>query len=314
VKAAANAWERFWFAPQPTSTLALVRIAFGLVVLGWSVALLPVAGALFRPGGAQPAPPAYEPGMWGVLNAWNSDAVAVALLVALIAAAAAVTVGFLTRLAALVVFVGLISLHARNPFVLNSGDTLLRGTAFFLLLAPAGASFSVDAFLRRGRAALTEFPARAPWALRLIQVQLSILYLSSAWSKVRGTTWNDGTALGYALGLDDLRRLPFPHFLLDSAAIMNALTWGTLVLEVSIGVLIWNRVLRPYAIAAGLALHLGIDYSLRVGFFGLAIVVSYVAFVPPDAASRLLTRIASARGVRVRTTRGRARTGARAGT
>ena len=95
---------------------------------------------------------------------------------------------------------------------------------------------------------------------------------------------------------------------------MNALTWGTLVLEVSIGVLIWNRVLRPYAIAAGLALHLGIDYSLRVGFFGLAIVVSYVAFVPPDAASRLLTRIASARGVRVRTTRGRARTGARAGT
>jgi len=29
-----SAVERFWFAPQPTSTLALVRIATGLVSLG----------------------------------------------------------------------------------------------------------------------------------------------------------------------------------------------------------------------------------------------------------------------------------------
>jgi hypothetical protein len=313
VRAAASAWDRFWFAPQPTSTLALVRIAFGLLVLAWALALLPVAGPLFEPGGAQPAPPSYEPGLWGVLNAWNSDGVAIGLLAALIAAAAAVTVGALTRVATVVVFVALISLHARNPFVLNSGDTLLRGTAFFLMLAPAGASFSVDAALRRGRGALSEFPARAPWALRLMQVQLSVLYLSSAWSKVRGTTWNDGTALGYALGLDDLRRFPLPHFLLDSAGIMNALTWGTLVVEVSLGVLIWNRALRPYVIAAGLALHLGIDYSLRVGFFGLAIVVSYIAFVPPETASRLLARVARAKDVRVRTRRAGARTRAPAG-
>src|SRR5947209_7766869 len=35
------AWERFWFAPEPASTLALLRIAIGLVTLIWALALIP---------------------------------------------------------------------------------------------------------------------------------------------------------------------------------------------------------------------------------------------------------------------------------
>ena len=31
------AWRHFWFEPEETSTLALVRIAFGLVVLAWTL-------------------------------------------------------------------------------------------------------------------------------------------------------------------------------------------------------------------------------------------------------------------------------------
>jgi hypothetical protein len=223
-----------------------------------------------------------------VLDAWGSDAAVAGVLVATMVAACAVIVGFITRVASVVVFVGLMSLYARNPFVFNSGDTLLRGTAFFLMLAPAGAAFSVDALRRRGRDAFRYFPARAPWALRLIQVQLSIVYLASVWAKVRGTTWNDGTALSYVLSLDDLRRFPLPDPFLHSALLVNALTWGTLVVELSVALLIWHPVARPYVIAAGLGLHLGIDYSLRVGVFGLAIAVSYLAFAPPPFASRVL--------------------------
>jgi hypothetical protein len=49
---------------------------------------------------------------------------------------------------------------------------------------------------------------------------------------------------------------------------------------------------------AGVALHLGIEYRLRVGFFSWAVLVSYLAFVPPDVAERVLggigTRLRSA--------------------
>ena len=55
-----------------------------------------------------------------------------------------------TRLAAVVVFVGIVSLERRNPFVFNSGDGLLKVIAFYMMLAPSGASLSLDRWRRRG--------------------------------------------------------------------------------------------------------------------------------------------------------------------
>jgi hypothetical protein len=31
-------------------------------------------------------------------------------------------------------------------------------------------------------------------------------------------------------------------------------------------------------------LHLGIDYAVRVGFFSYAVLVAYIAFIPPESA------------------------------
>lgn len=287
---AIKAWNGFWFEPVATSTLALTRIAFAAVVLFWAGSLVPELGPLFAQSGVVAEQPHRAAGEWGLLAVWPSDVAVAALLVALVCATIALAAGYRSRLSAIVVFVALMSFERRNPFVFNSGDVLLRTTAFFLALAPTGASFSVDAVRRGGIAALARFPLRAPWALRLVQVQLSMLYLAAVWAKLRGPAWNDGTAVGAALQLDDLARFPVPDAIVESPLVVNLLTYGTVAVEAAVGILIWNRAARPYVIAAALALHLGIDYSLRVGFFGLALAVSYVAFIPPDAASRWLTR------------------------
>jgi Vitamin K-dependent gamma-carboxylase len=195
--------------------------------------------------------------------------------------------GFRTRLAALVVFVCLASFERRNPFVLNSGDQLLQVLAFYLVLMPSGVSLSVDRMLKRGEE-FWEFPTRPIWPLRLVQIQVSILYLSAVWAKVRGATWNDGTAVSYAFRIDDIARFPVPDFITDSLLIINLLTFGTLAIELSLGILVWNRVLRPWVLLAGVALHLGIDYAVRVGFFSYAVFVAYIAFLPPQTASSLI--------------------------
>jgi hypothetical protein len=39
-------------------------------------------------------------------------------------------------------------------------------------------------------------------------------------------------------------------------------------------------------LALGILMHLGIDFSLLVGFFSFAIIVSYIAFIPPETASQ----------------------------
>lgn len=288
---AIEAWERFWFEPTSTSTLALVRIAVGLVALGWGLSLLPDFGAFFTPDGVFPEqPPEQGDAVWGLLDVFDGGAAAVILYVAFLVAAVALIVGFWSRVAALVVFLALISLHRRAPLVLNSGDGLVRNLAFLLALAPSGAALSVDRW-RRERERFWEFPERAPWALRLIQVQVSVLYVSTVWQKVRGVHWNDGTAVSYANRLEDLERLPMPALLTDSVTVVNLLTYGTLAVELALGILIWNRVLRPYVIGLGVWLHAGIDWAIRVGFFSWAIFASYVAFVPPERATAAILTV-----------------------
>jgi hypothetical protein len=286
------AWERFWFEPEETSTLALVRIAFGLVVLAWTVTLAHDAYPFFTDSGVLPSPD-YDPdavAAWGVLDLFDSR-LAVALVLAVLALASlSLAAGHWTRLAAVLVFVGLVSLQRRNPYVFNSGDGLLKVTAFYMMLAPAGLSLSLDRW-RRARGAFWEFPRRAPWALRLMQVQLSVVYLSSLWTKLSGTTWNDGTAISFAVRLDDLERFAAPAWIFGNELIANLLTYATLATEASIGILVWNRRLRPWVLGLGVALHLGIDLALRVGFFTFALFVLYLAFLPPDRVSERLLAI-----------------------
>ena len=287
-----SAWERFWFEPRSTAPLVLVRMAFGLLVFLWALTALPDARALFGPGGVLADSPRAAGG-WSVLDVWNSDIAAIGIVVLMATAGLCLLAGVQTRLAAAVVFVAFVSLSKRNPFVGNSGDGLIRVLALYLMLAPSAGK-------------LRDLPRRAPWALRLIQVQISLLYLATVWAKLRGTTWPDGTAVGYAFRLEDLVRFPLPD-LGQWLALTNALTWAALAIELSIGVLVWNRRLRPWVLLAGICLHLGIEYRLRVGFFSWAVLVGYLAFVPGDVAERLLgglgARLRSARWARSGSTR-----------
>jgi hypothetical protein len=305
VRRPVDAWRRFWFEPEETSTLALVRMAFGLVVLVWTLSLIGDIEPFFGRTGILPGTsyPGEAPAAWGVLDPFEGRLAATLVLVALTLASLCLIVGQDTRVAAVVVFVGVISLEHRNPFVFNAGDGLIRMIAFYMMFAPAGESLSLDR-LHRARAAFWEFPARAPWALRLMQVQLSILYLASVQNKLASETWNDGTAVSLAVRLDDLSRFEPPFA--SSELVSNLLSYGTIAVEASLAVLVWNRTLRPYVLALGVVMHLGIDLSLRIGFFSFALFVLYIAFLPPEAVSRRLRELADRGRARAGTTRPRA--------
>jgi len=287
-----RAWTEFWFAPTPTSSLGLARIAFGVVVFAWTVSLAPDLSAFFTTGGVYPAQ-AGGAGVWGLLGPLAGGWAVVGLYAALLCGSLALAAGWCTRLAAVVVFVGLLSFERRNPWVFNGGDGLLRLIAFYMMLAPAGAALSVDR-RRRAPAQFWDSPARAPWALRLMQIQLSVIYIAGVWDKVQGAAWNDGTAVSYALRVTDIAGLPTPAFLSHVPVVVNLLTYGTLATELTIGVLVWSRRLRPWVLGVGVVFHLSIAWSIRVGFFGLAMFVLYLSFLDPDWATRQLGAIRAA--------------------
>src|SRR5262249_36412095 len=225
----------------------------------------------------------------GLLHIASSDRAVVAVWVLLLLAALALTVGWHTRLAALVVFVAVLSFQRRDIFVFNSGDVVVRVEALYLALAPAGAALSLDR--RRTAGSFWDAQVRAPWALRLMQGQLSIIYLSTVHDKLTGTTWNQGTAVSYALRLTDLRAFALPDWLTTNAVLMNLATWGTLVLEISLGVLVWNRRLRPWVLGAGVVMHLIFLLTLAVAFFSAAMYVLYRSFVPHETARSWVDRL-----------------------
>jgi hypothetical protein len=203
----------------------------------------------------------------------------------------ALTLGWRTRIASVVVAVLLLAIQRRDPWVLNSGDLLLRELAFYVMLMPAGETWSLDA-RRRGVERL-----RAPWALRLVQLQVSALYLFSVWAKVRGNDWNDGTAVGIAMQLEDLQRFAVPAALSTSLLVSAVLTYSALAVEASLAFGMWLPRLRYWVMAAGVGLHLGIEASLLIGWFSLAVISSYLAFVPPE---HLRIAVARARELRAK--------------
>jgi hypothetical protein len=296
--AATTAWERFWFQPEATSTLALLRIVFGVLVFWWTLSLAPDLDAFFGKGGVLPSQPSTG-GVWGVLGIWKSDVAVQVLFAVLLIASVALIVGYHTRVASLLVFVGVLSFVRRNPFVLNTGDGLLKVMAFYLMLAPAGVALSADRW-RAARERFWEFPLRAPWALRLMQIQLSFVYFGAVWAKLRGVTWNDGTAVSYAMRLTDLSRWQLPDFLTHSALVSSLMTYGTLAIEASVPILVWNKRLRPWALLAGAFLHLGIEFSIRVGFFSLAMLTLYLSFLDPTWAQARLLSVRDRLGERAR--------------
>jgi hypothetical protein len=283
VTAAVETWRRFWFQPQPAYTLGLVRIAFGVVAIGWTISLLPDLSSLFGPHGIV----ARQPGgafYWGVFAIWNSDRAVLIGWVVLLVASIVLTIGWHSRLAALAVFVLILSFQHRDPWVWNSGDVVVRIEALVLALSPCGAGLSLDQ--RRGTGKFRSAEDRARWPVRLLQVQLSLIYFASALAKINGNAWPHGTAVSYALRLQDLVLLSTPHWFTNSALLMNAASWCTIALEVALAILVWNRRLRPWVMAGGVVMHTVIMATIAVGFFTLAMFVLYLAFVPPEVLSR----------------------------
>lgn len=281
----AERWERFWFEPEPVTTIALVRLAFGLLVFVWALSLVPDVEAFFGAGGVRPQAPPFSATNWGVLALESRAWLAWLLLSVLAVASLSLAAGYHARLSAIVVLVGVLSFEQRNGFVFNAGDSLIRVMAFYLVLAPSGPSLSLPAL---ARAAPSDLPKRPRWPLRLLQLQLSVIYLSSVWEKLRGDAWRDGSAVADVLRISDLSQLHPPSWLASSETLTTALTYGTLGLELAIAILVWNRRLRPWVLLAGALMHIAFALTLAVGFFSAAILVLYLAFVPPERAAQVL--------------------------
>jgi Vitamin K-dependent gamma-carboxylase len=285
LRSLARAWNDFFFTPQSPLPLGLFRILYGAMVIATLVLLHPDWLNWYGTHAwiSLPLMHQVEPGtrinLFSILP--QSDAWIVVFFWVFLASALMLTAGFLTRINSVIVFLCLTSMDQRNLYITHGGDTFLRVAGFFLMFAPAGAALSIDRLIRIRRGKEDAMPLISPWAQRMIQFELAIMYFAAFYGKAQGAEWVHGNALFYVYHLGEMRRFPLPSWFLNPLVLKFG-TWFALATEFSLGVLIWIKELRYYILAAGVVFHLLIEYSLNIPLFEWDVLAGYVLFV--DAA------------------------------
>jgi hypothetical protein len=290
-----EAWEHFFFTPQSPVPIALFRILYGICVSATVILLHSDWLEWFGVHGwiRLSTMNAVERGMR--LNLFTvmpqDDRWIAAFFWIFLGFALLLTAGLWTRVSSVVVFLCVTSIQQRNLFITHGGDTFLRVAGFFLMFAPAGAAFSLDRLIRvrRGVEGNAVAPS-APWAQRMIQLELALVYFASFCWKLKGNTWLHGTALYYVIHLHSIARFPIPGWI-QHPAILKIGSWFTLLLEFSLGVLIWIRRLRYPLLLIGVLFHLCLEYALNLPMFEWDVLSAYVLFVDPADIERVWSGI-----------------------
>jgi hypothetical protein len=185
----------------------------------------------------------------------------------LLANALLLLANFYPRIQAICVLIWLTQFHDRNIAIVDGEDTLFRLFAFYLALCPDP---------RRA-------PKAIPWALRLFQLQIAVIYLSSAIEKTWGHDWTNGDALYYVARLDDwFGKLPVPAFVFDNLTVVKLLTWSVLALEWGLPIALFTRRTRRIAVAIGIAFHLSIDWTMNLFLFHWIMILGLLSFLEFD--------------------------------
>lgn len=186
----------------------------------------------------------------------------------------AFTLGFMTRITSVFFYIFTWSLYTRNPFCLDGGDNLLYLLAFYLMFTDCGAHFSIDRALKKERprrdnpfvAVIHNFGVMA------LVAQMCLLYFTSAFFKMQGHMWQDGTAIYYILRAAEFNLSPMAKIFWANDTVVTLLTWSTMVFQMSWPFLIFQRKARPVLALGALCLHSMIGYFMGLFWFSAVMI------------------------------------------
>lgn len=277
--------DKFFFEEKPTEGIALFRIIWaGLLFCYFLLDLSNVSDfygphAIVSYATAESQFPFLHLNIFGLFKPTYETAYGILFVYGISLFTS--MIGLFTRYSLVVALICMTSLHQRNIWLLSSSETLMRTITILLICSPCGHSFSIDSLLGRYLPSFKQKRTWPVWATRLIQIQISVVYLWTFIHKLKGETWIDGSAVYYATRLEGLSNFTIP-FLMDSPIFLRLATWATLLTEFSLGILIWVKPLRKYVIALGVIFHLGIEYLMSIPFFELSMIVLLINFFTPE--------------------------------
>jgi hypothetical protein len=288
-------WQNFWFESVSPYPLAIFRIVFGiLLTLNFAFQYLPQYQLFF---GSEPIIATSDvlhhrfdnlPVFDLFLLLPNEDSWRLGFLYLCIVLSLFLAFGLFTRIVSVILFLCLLTLNNHFPMILHAGDNYCRLVLLFMCFAPSGAVLSLDKHFALDKTSQTAIEA---WPQRLIQVQLTYVYLINWVYKVTSLQWTEGSAVYYATRLTQYYRFPLPP-LVDTEFGSMSLSWLTLIIEFALFAFIWQKKSRYWVLLIGTVFHLGLDWCFNLGLFEWFFIASYILFIDPkDISNQIMEKI-----------------------
>lgn len=298
--------------PLAARGTAALRIGYGL---GWVLFLLHEFGereAAWGPGSAwTPAlERAYEARtpMYGWVRDWVTSVAGLgdggfeAFYLLAILAGLLFAFGWRTRISSLLFCFTVVALENRSPLLTDGGDNVLVLMSVFLCFTRCGRHWSLDARRRalneqRPRAD-AEVPEIPEWrrelaavreqaanlvhngAVLVIAFQVCVIYATAGFTKVQGSMWQDGSAMGYVLHLRWFQ--PWPGLdatLLGHPLILTLIGYVTVFVQAGFPFAVFSPRLKYPSLVVIAGMHLSIAVLLGLPYFSLFMLVGDAVFL-----------------------------------
>jgi len=267
-------------------SLALFRVSLALVILADLLTRSVDLSAHYTDVGLLPRSAAIaEYAQYGFLSLHLLGGTSItqsALFIIAALFAVGLLLGYRTRLMTVVSWLLLVSLHNRNPMIIDAGDILLRLLLFWSMFLPLGAAYSLDGVLTPSsiRRSPTRIVSLASVALIL---QVCFVYWFTVALKHDPVWRTEGTGVYYALNLDSFAT-PVGLWLREFSAVLPLLSFMTLAIEAFGPWLLFLPIaqgpLRFFTVCLFLGLHLGLALCLALGVFPFIVGAAWLALLP----------------------------------
>ena len=279
----------WWTESVPAERVAALRIVTALVLLlDLLLCNLPHFGTLFSPdalGGRDLYADHFrdDHAYWSVLrvlpDSWGPHAV----FAVWVASAVGLLVGWRPLACGLIAWACAVSVWNVQPGIHNGGDRLRNTLLLMVAASCSGAVWGVSSVRAKGDVRPVMVPG---WPVKVLFVQLAVLYFFSAYFKAISPLWRSGYVmywvshdLYWSLYPGPASRLPV---WLHQLSAVVALIW-----ELGFPVLATMKRTRAVVLGLGVFFHLGTLFTLEVGNFALYSIACYTAFAPWERLRRV---------------------------
>ncbi len=274
---------------------AACRIGTALSVLGLLLANLTTRDLWVGQASiwAEPARAVSQFPELAVLHNVSSDVLTIVYGLTMLAAVAMV-LGWHTKVANVITFVGFIAIVAQNPVVGSQGDNLIRLTLLWLLLMRSSDHWSLDS--RRRTKAREAARLQRAWdedalpgwlstalhnlALVGLAAQTVLVYEAAGLDKVSQQAWQHGTALYYTMQLPEYRPFPWLSDRLSSSVVVLALvTYTVLLVQLFFAPLLLNPISRRVLLVLAIGVNIIFAVLFAAPWSSLAVIAVTCLFV-----------------------------------